>query len=150
MMRPRSDPHPSRPFMETGGMETFAQGQIDRRGSERVDMVRPTKVYDPRADRFFPGRTSNVSAGGALLCLRRSLPVSVGDRLDIGIAGLDGPDDEPLRLAQMRSARVVRVSAIDCLEQAIAVHFNEPSAVTIVPDATPSMARHAQPARVAA
>jgi hypothetical protein len=130
-------------------MDTFDLGQPDRRGSERVDMVRPLKVYDPKADRFFPGRTSNVSAGGALLCIRRSMPIQAGDRVDVGIAGLDA-GDEPMRLANMRSARVVRVSAIDALEQAVAVHFNEPSAVTIVPEATPSMARHAQPTRVAA
>lgn len=120
----------------------------ERRSSERRASVRPAKVYDPRADRFYAGRTSNISADGALLCLRRSLPVHVGDRFEVGIAG-DG-DEVLLRLADLRLARVVRVTALDALEQAIAIEFNEPSAIPMVPEVVPSIQTRANHSRAAA
>lgn len=104
-------------------MESQVKTGQDRRTSPRIDAAHAAKVFDPRAQRYHPAQTCNVSASGALLKVQRSMPVMSGDRLDVII---DAGEDMQRMLALEDSVpcRVVRVSAIDRFSQAIAVQFN--------------------------
>ncbi len=107
-------------------MEPTPQHHIDRRSSRRINAVHAAKVFDPRAQRYYAAQTCNLSAGGALLKIERSMPVCGGDRLDVMIRA----DENTARLLCLDEAvpsRVVRVMAIDRFSQAVAVQFHAAS-----------------------
>ena len=64
----------------------FDRMEDDRRSEPRLPVTRPCKVYEPRTGKYVPGTTCNVSSGGLLLRLSRSLPVEPGSRLLVGVA----------------------------------------------------------------
>ncbi len=116
-------------------MEESPQTRSERRTSERMQVVRPAKVFDPRAHRYHAAQTCNISAGGALLKVQRTLPVFSGDRLEVVIEA----EEEVRRLLSLDDAvesRVVRVRAIDRYTQSVAVQFHagEESAAQEPPD----------------
>ncbi len=94
---------------------------FDRRRFERRTLVKPCKVVHEPSGRPVAGRTSNVSDGGALLCVDASRPMAAGDEVSVGVAW----DDAALiRSDLLLPARVVRVMAVDRHTQAIAVRFD--------------------------
>ncbi len=99
----------------------------ERRRHARYTVVRPCKVRDCRTLVYSPGQTSDVSAGGALLCLERVRPVMVGDELEVAVAWTPGA---VLGSETMVKARVKRVTPIDHYHQAIALEFEVKPAVT--------------------
>ncbi|MCL4196045.1 MAG: PilZ domain-containing protein [Phycisphaerales bacterium] len=107
-------------------MDPTPQHHIDRRSSRRISAVHPAKVFDPRAQRYHAAQTCNLSAGGALLKIERSMPVCGGDRLDVMIRADEGTS-RLLCLDEAIPSRVVRVMAIDRFSQAVAVQFHAAS-----------------------
>jgi len=67
---------------------TYAFDRIDddRRTEPRLAVTRPCKVQEPVSGRYVPGTTCNVSAGGMLMRLSRSVPLEPGSRLLVGVA----------------------------------------------------------------
>ena len=61
-------------------------GQDERRVHARVSLTRPCKLYDPRLRKYVAGLTWNLSSSGAFLEVDRSLALSPGDHLFLGIA----------------------------------------------------------------
>ena len=94
----------------------------DRRRWERFDTARPCKVFLPRSQRFAPGRTCNVSRGGALVTIETTHPLHPGDPIDVSIVFGRAP---LILAAQMLRGRVVRTEAFDADRQLIAVEFAE-------------------------
>ncbi len=58
----------------------------DRRVTERVNLARPCKVYDPASGRYLSGTMWNISDGGAYLELHRRIELRPEQRLCIGVA----------------------------------------------------------------
>lgn len=106
-----------------GGAGDIAGG-AERRGSERITLIKPAKIFDRRADKYFPARTTNISEGGVLLTVNRSMPIHTGDELAVGLS----KEEFPAVLAErdFRAARVVRVIPIDQHAQAVALAFIRP------------------------
>lgn len=130
-------------------MEENPQSRNERRTSERMQVVRPAKVFDPRAQRYHAAQTCNISAGGALLKVQRTLPVFSGDRVEVMIEA----EEEVRRVLSLDDAvesRVVRVMAIDRYTQSVAVQFHacEESAGDEAPD--PVIHTRVAPVRVRA
>ncbi len=96
----------------------------DRRVHTRVPAARPAKLLHVGTARFIPATTSNVSRGGALLCLTREKPVKAGDQIEVAI---DWDDSPVISENTMVRARVVRVIPIDHTQQAVAVCYEQPS-----------------------
>jgi len=107
-------------------MESNPQSHMDRRSSRRINAVHPAKVFDPRGQRYHGAQTCNISAGGALLKVQRSMPICDGDRLDV-IINADENMTRVLALDEAIPSRVVRVTAIDRFSQAVAVQFHAAS-----------------------
>lgn len=116
------------------GVNTSRAGYANRRESRRRVRITPAKVYDERAERYYPAETTNLSAGGALIKVNRSMPICRGDRLSIGILrDFDLPEEQSgsapvrqtsvLRREDFEPATVVRVTPIDPCSQAIAIQF---------------------------
>lgn len=132
-------------------MATFDATGQDRRTSPRISAAHAAKVFDPRAQRYHPAQTCNVSASGALLKVQRSMPVMSGDRLDVAIDA-DDATRRVLALGDFVPSRVVRVMAIDRFSQAVAVQFHAASDLPAEDPADPIIHTWVkrQPERIAA
>lgn len=121
----------------------------DRRRAVRLMLIRPAKLFDPRADKYFPGRTTNLSDTGVLLTVNRSMPIHTGDELSVGLSRDEFPS--VLTSRDFRPSRVVRVIPIDQHAQAVALEFISPDSAT---ESSPHIhvvsAGRGKPARVAA
>jgi len=94
---------------------------MDRRQAERIDVVRPAKVLNCRAQKYIAAETCNLSQTGAMVKIDRSHPVSMGDELEVGIDWSQSPG--LLSKTEMVPAKVIRVAAIDYVSQSVAVQF---------------------------
>lgn len=102
--------------------------ESDRRTEPRMNLECGVKVYDPRAERYYAGRTVNVSAGGALIELHDALGGSPGDGYEIVVNWVDA---HPLfRREQMQPVRMVRRDSGDQGSCRIALCFDEPQRAT--------------------
>lgn len=79
----------------------------DRRAHRRTRVKRPGKLYDPRADKYYPCSTCDVSASGVLLELESSIAARPGDMMQVGIA--ETRRQPLLRHHTMAEATVVRL-----------------------------------------
>ena len=78
----------------------------ERRHNERLRMVRPAKLYDPRGRKYRPGCTHNVSSDGALVEIMGGEYLMPGDLIELAI---QWPHETPLAMRdRMVNATVVR------------------------------------------
>ena len=105
------------------------QTMPERRRFERRIAIKPCKVRARGAARYSAGRTSDYSAGGALVCLGIEHRVEAGDQIEFGIAW---GEEAVLSDHSMRLATVRRVTPVGRTHQAIGVEFAEadPAIVT--------------------
>jgi len=101
----------------------------ERRTSERHIEVHTAKVYDQRADKYFPAETCNVSDSGVLLKVNRSMPISAGDVLDVAL--FEDDNGPVIGHQEMAGSEVVRVVSIDRFTQAIAVRYTVKPALAL-------------------
>ncbi|TVQ32631.1 MAG: PilZ domain-containing protein [Phycisphaeraceae bacterium] len=100
----------------------------DRRRSTRRSLMLQCKLHHCSSSRFIGATTSNVSDGGALICVQRDKPIAAGDRVEVAIDW----DKSPLVQQQaMLPAHVVRVTPIDHHLQAVAVAYDQPAALAV-------------------
>jgi hypothetical protein len=59
---------------------------LERRRQERLPLVRPCKIYEPRSEKYLNAITENLSTGGALLTIMRPLDLRPGDLVHVGVA----------------------------------------------------------------
>lgn len=94
----------------------------ERRAFTREPLSRPCKVLRHETRKYAPATTRDLSSGGALLEIRSTRPVRVGERLGVGVAWSHSPI---INADSMVEAKVVRVHPIDKDRQAVAVSFLE-------------------------
>lgn len=79
------------------------------------------KVLRCAASKYDIAKTGDVSAGGALLLVRTTRPVCIGEEIEIAVNWAD----RPLLLAdEMVGARVVRVGPVLDGSQLVAIRFD--------------------------
>jgi hypothetical protein len=95
---------------QTAGEETIeAIEGIERRRGLRIRQIRPVKVFDGAAARYFGGQTEDISATGLRIELPAYAPLRPGDTLSIHV-GLNQLGQSLANRRQMIPARVVWVS----------------------------------------
>lgn len=92
----------------------------DRRRFAREPVERPCKVLHCASLRFAPGRTANLSEGGALLRVVSARPYDPGDSIEVAIGS---PTSAVLSSRDLIPARVVRAEPEAGSLQALAVEF---------------------------
>lgn len=95
----------------------------ERRRHAREHAARPFKLVQ-RGGRYVGGLTSNVSPGGALVCVERARAIAPGDEVRIAIDWIDKP---VISESMMIKARVVRVTPMDHHTQAVALCYDAPA-----------------------
>lgn len=93
---------------------------IERRRFPRRSDDRPCKILHRASPRFAPGRTTNTSAGGALIRILSSRRFDPGESIDLAIAR---PDAAILTAADLLPARIIRVEPGEDSLQTLAVEF---------------------------
>ena len=103
-------------------METL----VEQRKSTRTDVSWPVSVWLPEANRFFNGRSSNISKTGVLIRLPVSTPLQAGHVVELNFPRTMALAKKKGGFARIKSGKVVRVERKDILRDAnigVAVEF---------------------------
>lgn len=105
-------------------METL----VEQRKSARTDVSWPVSVWLPEANRFFNGRSSNISKTGVLIRLPVSTPLQVGHVVELNFPRTMALAKRKGAFARIKSGRIVRIQRQDLLDDAtigVGIVFSE-------------------------
>ena len=95
-------------------METL----VEQRRESRTNLSWPVSVWLPEANRFFNGRSANISKSGALVNVPISTPAHEGSMVELNFPRTDVLAGEKGQYARLKKGRVVRVDRRDALDTA--------------------------------
>ena len=101
---------------------------VEQRINTRSELVWPVSVWLPEANRFFNGRSVNVSKGGVYVSMPVTAPVKSGHEVEINFPRTVALAKEKGQFARIKSGKVVRVERNKMLNGAsigMAVQFSE-------------------------
>ncbi len=103
-------------------METL----VEQRKSTRTNLSWPVSVWLPEANRFFNGRSSNISKSGVYVTVPMTMPVRAGNVVEINFPRTMALARKKGQFARIKSGKVVRVERRSMLKDAnigIAIQF---------------------------
>lgn len=104
-------------------METL----VEQRLEARAELSWPVSVWLPEANRFFNGRSMNISKNGVYIKLPMTTPVRAGHTVEINFPRTETLAEEKGQFARIKKGTVIRVERRDILKDAnigIAVEFD--------------------------
>jgi hypothetical protein len=102
------------------------QTATENRRDVRTDLAWPVSVWLPESNRFFNGKSLNISKSGALLALPMTAPVRTGHLVEVNFPRTMTLAKQKGQFARVKVARVVRIDRSHLTEDAhigIAVQF---------------------------
>jgi len=112
-------------FMENGTMESML---AEQRKDVRSDLSWPVSIWLPEANRFFNGKSVNVSRGGAFISVPMTTPVRPGHEIEVNFPRTMSLAKQKGQYARIKNATVLRVERRQMLQAGsigIAVKFTE-------------------------
>ncbi len=103
-------------------METL----VEQRKSTRTNLSWPVSVWLPEANRFFNGRSTNISKSGVYVTVPMTMPVRAGNVIEINFPRTMALARKKGQFARIKSGKVVRVERRNMLKDAnigIAIQF---------------------------
>jgi hypothetical protein len=103
-------------------METL----VEQRKDMRTKLSWPVSVWLPEANRFFNGRSGNVSKTGVFVSLPMTTPVRPGNVVEVNFPRTPTLAKEKGQFARVKSGKVVRVERENILKGAhigVAIRF---------------------------
>jgi len=100
---------------------------IEQRKETRSNLSWPVSVWVPQANRFFNGRSANISKTGVFLTVPMTMPVCLGHVVEINFPRTVTLARERGQFARIKTGKVVRVERRNMLKNAeigVAVAFN--------------------------
>jgi len=95
-------------------METL----IEQRRDNRTELCWPVSIWLPEANRFFNGRSSNISKTGVFITVPITTPVRTGNAVEVNFPRTETLAREKGQFARIKSGKVVRVERKDMLKDA--------------------------------
>ena len=95
-------------------METL----VEQRKNARTALSWPVSLWLPKANRFFNGRSANVSKTGVFVTLPIMTPVRPGNTVEINFPRTTTLAKEKGQYARVKSGKVVRVDRKNMLKNA--------------------------------
>ena len=95
-------------------METL----IEQRKETRMAVSWPVSVWLPEANRFFNGRSSNISKTGVFVTVPITMPVRLGHTVEINFPRTVTLAKQKGQFARVKSGKVVRVDRKNMLKDA--------------------------------
>ena len=99
---------------------------VEQRREVRTELSWPVSIWMPEANRFFNGRSFNISKTGVFLTAPLTTPVREGHIVEINFPRTATLAKEKGQFARIKTGKVVRVERRNMLEDAnigIAVQF---------------------------
>ena len=95
-------------------METL----VEQRKDSRNNVSWPVSVWIPEANRFFNGRSCNISKTGVFITLPVTAPVRPGHTVELNFPRTEALAKEKGQFARIKTGKVVRVDRKNLLESA--------------------------------
>lgn len=99
---------------------------VEQRKDNRTDLSWPISVWLPEANRFFNGRSCNVSKTGVFITVPVTTPVRAGSIVEINFPRTTALAKQKGTFARIKSGKVVRVERRNMLKDVnigVAVQF---------------------------
>ncbi len=87
-------------------METF----VEQRRNTRTELAWPVSIWLPNANRFFNGKSINISKSGVLIHAPMTVPVRPGHFVEINFPRTMALAKNRGRFARIKSGKVIRVN----------------------------------------
>jgi hypothetical protein len=103
------------------------QTTVENRKEARTELSWPVSVWVPEANRFFNGKSLNVSKGGAMLTVPMTTPVRTGHVVEVNFPRTVSLARAKGQFARVKTAKIVRIDRSRCTEDAsvgIAIQFS--------------------------
>ena len=100
---------------------------VEQRKDARTELAWPVSIWVPEANRFFNGRSGNISKTGVFLNVPMTMPVRQGHAVEINFPRTAALAEQKGQFARIKSGRVVRIERRNMLSDAsvgIAVAFD--------------------------
>ncbi|MBW8042307.1 MAG: hypothetical protein FVQ85_20225 [Planctomycetes bacterium] len=98
--------------------EFFMETLVEQRKNTRTDLSWPVSLWLPEANRFFNGRSTNVSKAGVFVLVPMTTPVRPGNIVEINFPRTITLAEEKGQYARIKSGKVVRVDRKNILRSA--------------------------------
>ena len=95
-------------------METL----VENRKCSRTQLSWPVSVWLPEANRFFNGRSGNISKGGVYVKLPLTAPVRSGHVVEVNFPRTMALAKEKGTFARIKSGKIVRVERSNIVDDA--------------------------------
>ena len=100
---------------------------INQRCDVRSDLSWPVSIWLPEANRFFNGKSINVSKGGAFISIPMTTPVRPGHEIEVNFPRTMSLAKQKGQYARIKHAKILRVERRQMLQAGtigIAVQFD--------------------------
>ena len=89
---------------------------VEQRKDARSDLAWPVSVWLPEANRFFNGKSVNISKGGAYLSVPMTTPVRAGHEVEINFPRTMSLAKQKGHYARLKTGKVLRVERDNVLQ----------------------------------
>lgn len=91
---------------------------IEQRKENRTNISWPVSLWVPQANRFFNGRSSNISKIGVFIMVPMTTPVQPGNTVEINFPRTAALAKQKGQFARIKRGKVVRVERKNTLKNA--------------------------------
>jgi hypothetical protein len=91
---------------------------VEQRKESRTELSWPVSVWVPDANRFFNGRSSNISKMGVFLQVPMTTPIRPGNIVELNFPRTIPLADQKGQFARIKRGKVVRVDRQNALKDA--------------------------------
>ena len=101
---------------------------VEQRNDTRADLAWPVSIWLPEANRFFNGKSINVSKGGAFISMPMTTPIRPGNEIEVNFPRTMTLAKQKGQYARIKHAKVLRVDRNQMLQVGsigVAVQFTE-------------------------
>jgi hypothetical protein len=108
-------------------METIMETLVEQRVEARTEISWPISLWLPKANRFFNGKSNNISKSGVFVKLPMTAPVREGDIVEINFPRTMDLAEEKGQFGRLKIGSVVRIERKTMLQDAkigVAIQFS--------------------------
>ncbi|MBN2129978.1 MAG: PilZ domain-containing protein [Sedimentisphaerales bacterium] len=91
---------------------------VEQRREKRTNLTWPVSVWLPEANRFFNGRSANISKAGVFITVPMTTPARAGSEVELNFPRTELLAEEKGQYARVKKGRVVRVDRRSTLDDA--------------------------------
>ena len=91
---------------------------VEQRREKRTNLTWPVSVWLPEANRFFNGRSANISKVGVFITVPMTTPLRAGSTVELNFPRSESLAEKKGQYARIKKGRVVRVDRRHTLEDA--------------------------------